>query len=196
MVTACRKIGIKVLTLYSFSAQNWSRPEAEVTALMTLLFDYIKSERDTIMKNEIRLTAIGELDRIPKLSRSALFQLMEESKHNREMTLCLALSYGGKEEIASMTKQVALKAVAGEIDPHTIDVDLVEQNFWSTPLGPVDLMIRTSGELRISNFLLWSAAYSELYFTDKMWPDFDEQVLDEALESYARRHRRFGEICQ
>lgn len=193
-VTACRKIGIKVLTLYSFSAQNWSRPKTEVSGLMGLLSEYMKSEKSTILENGIKFTAIGELERLPSKVKQMLDELIEVSAGNSDMTLCLALSYGGREEIAAMTKAVSNKVLNGELDPKKIDVDVIDQNLWSSQLGPVDLMIRTSGELRISNYLLWSAAYSELYFSDKMWPEFDEITLHDALLAYSKRHRRFGAV--
>ena len=194
VVTSCRERGIKVLTLFAFSSQNWSRPSLEVNALMALLGTYIKSERGTILDNGIRLTTIGQTDLLPKNTRKALRELMDVSSNNDGMTLCLSLSYGGREEIVTMTRKIAALAARGEIDPDAVDEQLVEQNLWSKELGPVDLMIRTSGELRISNFLLWSMAYSELYFTDKMWPDFGEAELDDALAAYRVRQRRFGTV--
>jgi undecaprenyl diphosphate synthase len=194
IVTACRERGISVLTLFAFSSQNWSRPSPEVEALMSLLAEYVDRERSTIMDNEIRLTAIGDLDRLPGRSRSALQGLMEESKSNDKMTLCLALSYGGREEILTAVRRVAASAAAGELVPDDLSADRFERELWSSAIGPVDLMIRTSGELRISNFLLWGLAYAELYFSDLMWPEFDERALDDALRSYASRQRRFGKI--
>ena len=161
---------------------------------MSLLAAHLKSERKTIMDNDIRLTAIGELDRLPAAPRNALTQLIELSANNRSMTLCLALSYGGQEELTHGIRQIGRAVRDGKLDPESIDEKVIESNLWSGALGPVDLLIRTSGELRISNFLLWSCAYAEFFFTDVMWPDFNERVLDEALSSYERRHRRFGKI--
>ncbi len=194
VVTSCRERGIKVLTLFAFSSQNWSRPSPEVNGLMTLLSTYIRSERSTILENGIRLTSIGEMGLLPNPTRLALEDLMEVSAENSDMTLCLSLSYGGREEIVSMARHIAERAACGDLDPSSIDEDLVNRSLWSSDLGPVDFMIRTSGELRISNFLLWSLAYSELYFTDKMWPEFDEAALDEALDAYRQRQRRFGTV--
>ncbi len=194
VVTSCRERGIKVLTLFAFSSQNWSRPSPEVNGLMTLLSTYIRSERPTILDNGIRLTSIGDVGLLPNPTRLALEELMEVSSSNSEMTLCLSLSYGGREEIVSMARHIAERVACGDLDPSAIDENLVNQSLWSSELGPVDLMIRTSGELRISNFLLWSLAYSELYFTDKMWPEFDETALDEALDAYRQRQRRFGTV--
>jgi undecaprenyl diphosphate synthase len=194
IVTACRERGIQVLTLFAFSSQNWSRPPFEVNSLMSLLFDYIKSEWSTILDNGIRLTTIGDIDLLPKAPRDALNELVEESANNTDMSLCLSLSYGGQEEIVSMARTIAERVAAGELDPSAIDKNVVADSLWSSDLGPVDLLIRTSGELRISNFLLWSIAYSELYFTDLMWPDFDEAALDKALDAYGQRQRRFGTV--
>jgi undecaprenyl diphosphate synthase len=194
VVTSCRRRGIKNLTLFAFSSQNWARPSPEIRGLMTLLSTYIKSERSTILDNGIRLTTIGQTHLLPKPTRRALEDLMEVSSANSDMTLCLSLSYGGREEIVAMAQDLAARASRGEIDPVSIDADLVEHTLWSAQLGPVDLMIRTSGELRISNFLLWSLAYSELYFTERLWPDFGEADLDEALNSYNQRQRRFGAV--
>ncbi|MDJ0762217.1 MAG: polyprenyl diphosphate synthase [Myxococcota bacterium] len=194
IVTSCRERGIKVLTLFAFSSQNWSRPLSEVKGLMTLLYTYIKSETAMILDNGIRLTTIGQLDRIPVFARAAVEELVEASESNSDMTLCLSLSYGGREEIVSMARDIGRMCTNGKLAPEDIDANVVENALWSSELGPVDLMIRTSGELRVSNFLLWSLAYSELYFADCMWPDFDESALDRALQSYVKRQRRFGAV--
>jgi len=194
IVTSCREIGIKVLTLFAFSSQNWRRPALEVNSLMSLLSFYVKNERKSILDNGIRLLTIGETSLLPEPSRSLLSKLVKDSENNKDMVLCLSLSYGGREEIVNMAKNLCLKVSSGEIDPSAVDMDVVNDHMWSSPLGPVDLMIRTSGELRISNFLLWSLAYSELYFTDLAWPDFDEKALIDALKSYAERDRRFGAV--
>jgi len=194
IVTACRRRGISVLTLFAFSTQNWVRPSLEVQALMALLGEYVKSERRTIMDNGIRLVAIGEIDTLPDPPRTALEKLIEDSSSNTGMTLCLALSYGGKEEITAAAKEVAALAARGELDPMKIDVESFAAHLWSAALGPVDLLIRTSGELRISNFLLWSLAYAELYFCEAMWPAFGERELDLALAAFAERNRRYGDV--
>jgi undecaprenyl diphosphate synthase len=194
IVTACRERGISVLTLFAFSAQNWARPDSEVSALMTLLAEYVRLERDTILKNDIRLTAIGDIERLPERPRRALNDLIEESSANTEMTLCLALSYGGREEIVAAARNIAGRVAAHGLHPSAVTDEMFAQALWSSEIGPVDLMIRTSGELRISNFLLWGLAYAELYFTELMWPEFDERALDEALDAYSARQRRFGKI--
>jgi undecaprenyl diphosphate synthase len=193
-VTHCRKRGIKVLSLFAFSSQNWSRPSSEVSGLMSLLSNYLETERSTIMSNGIRLTSIGDLDLLPKTVHRSLRQLISDSSSNNDMILCLCLSYGGREEIVSMAKEVAKRALAGTLVPDDLDVAKVDELLWSHELGPVDLLIRTSGELRVSNFLLWSLAYAELHFVDCMWPDFDSDALDTAFSAYSLRHRRFGRI--
>jgi undecaprenyl diphosphate synthase len=194
IVTACRERGIRVLTLYAFSLQNWVRPAPEIKALMSLLGHYLKSERPTILDNDIRLTAIGDLDALPDSPRKALINLMDDSSDNTGMTLCLALSYGGREEIVAAARALAVRVASGDLDPAAIDADLFSESLQSHNLGPLDLLIRTSGELRISNFLLWSSAYCEFYFSDKMWPDFHPSDLDDALSSFSSRNRRFGGI--
>jgi undecaprenyl diphosphate synthase len=194
VVKSCRQRGISVLTLFAFSSQNWVRPTFEVQALMGLLAEYLRSERRTILDNGIRLTAIGEISALPDGLRRALKELMEESSSNNGMTLCLALSYGGREEIAAAAKRIAVLAAQGVLDPSSVDVDIFGTHLDSGRLGPVDLLIRTSGELRISNFLLWSLAYAELYFCDVLWPDFEERDLDAAFLSFASRNRRFGDV--
>ena len=194
IVTACRRRGISVLTLFAFSSQNWVRPSLEIQALMSLLVEYVRAERRTILDNGIRLVAIGDVQALPETPRAALEELIADSSQNTGMTLCLALSYGGQEEIAAAAREVASLAAKGAIDPSAIDVESFSARLWSAKLGPVDLLIRTSGELRISNFLLWSLAYAELYFCEAMWPDFEERDLDLALADFARRNRRYGDV--
>ena len=194
IVKACRRRGVSVLTLFAFSSQNWVRPTLEVQALMALLAEYIRSERRTILDNGIRLTTIGDTASLPDAPRRALRELMDESAANTGMTLCLALSYGGQEEIVSAARRIAALAAAGSLAPESISLESFSSYLDSSPLGPVDLLIRTSGELRISNFLLWSLSYAELYFCDALWPDFDERDLEAALEAFASRNRRFGDV--
>jgi undecaprenyl diphosphate synthase len=194
VVTACRKRGVDTLSLFAFSSQNWSRPSFEVEALMALLTSRLVSERPTIMDNGIRLTAIGDLDRLPYAPRNALFDLIQDSSRNRDMTLCLCLSYGGRDEIAAVARRIAHLVSTGELDPKTVDESLIDKLIWSSEIGPIDFLIRTSGEQRISNFMLWGLSYAELYFTDLYWPDFGEDALDVALDAYRARHRRFGSV--
>ncbi len=187
-------MGIRALTLYAFSEQNWFRPVEEVEALMHLLADYIESEREEILDNGIRLTTIGRVHRLPEMVRKPLIGLMEASRYNRSMDLCLALSYGGREEIVDAAKNLASAVRDGTLEPAAVTEEVVAGYLWTAHLPPVDLIIRTSGELRLSNFLLWHAAYAELYFTETLWPDFDERHLVAAFEDYAHRQRRFGRV--
>jgi undecaprenyl diphosphate synthase len=192
VVRAARQIGLEAITLYAFSSQNWARPADEVAGLMELLRDYLISERSEIMENEIRLNAIGDVDKLPPLVREPLDALMADSAGNRAMVLTLALSYGGRESIAAAARRLAELVAAGELDPASVDSDRFNSMLPTCTLPPLDLVIRTSGELRISNFLLWEAAYAELYFSSALWPDFRRGDLYAALEAYAGRERRFG----
>lgn len=194
VVRLARRLGLSALTLYAFSEQNWARPSGEVDALMGLLHEFLISERDEILDNGIRLVAIGDLSRLPPFVREALDPLRETSEQNRKMTLALALSYGGQEEIAQAARELAEEAQKGRLDPKTIDARTLASRLPSISVGEPDLIIRTGGEHRISNFLLYGAAYAELAFTDVLWPDFDEEDFFEALGSYQRRERRFGRV--
>ena len=188
----CRKWGIKHLTLYAFSEQNWERPEEEVAALMELLADYVRSERDEIMEHGIRLDAVGALDKLPAPARQGLTALREESRNNTGMSLCLALSYGGREEIVDAARRACELAKMGELDPDSLTPETF-RGFLSRPDIPdPDLVIRTSGEFRVSNFLLWQIAYAEFYVTDTLWPEFGKEHLLAALKEFAGRERRFG----
>ncbi len=192
VVRAAREIGVSALTLFAFSEQNWDRPADEVGALMELLYKYILEEHDEIMENSIRLTAIGELERLPQFVREPLFALIEESKGNTGMILCLALSYGGREDLLACMKQLGEEVRSGRLDPEDLNEVVLEARLSTSLLPPLDLLIRTSGEYRLSNFLLWQAAYAELYFTPTMWPDFRKEQLLEAIGSFQGRERRFG----
>jgi undecaprenyl diphosphate synthase len=192
VVRAAREVGVRALTLYAFSSQNWNRPPEEVGALMQLLRDYVVEERPEIMDNAIRLIAIGDVDRLPDFVREPLEALMRDSAGNRAMTLCLALSYGGRESIVSTARALAELAARGALKPEDITEDHFSAALQTGGLPQLDLMIRTSGEERLSNFLLWEAAYAELYFTQTHWPDFGREELLRALESYRGRERRFG----
>ncbi len=192
IVRVSRRLGLDALTLYAFSFQNWRRPEDEVTSLMTLLREFLCSERDEIMDNGIRLNAVGELDELPKPVKLVLEQLMADSAHNRDMTLTLALSYGGQEEIARAARELALEVAAGRMDASAIDVGALRSRIPSLDVGEPDLIIRTGGETRLSNFLLFGSAYAELFFTERLWPDFTADDLFAAVASYQLRERRFG----
>ncbi|HJZ85437.1 MAG TPA: polyprenyl diphosphate synthase [Polyangia bacterium] len=191
-VRAARELGLQALTLYAFSMQNWDRPADEVAVLMQLLHDYCHEERSEIMDNAIRLVAVGEVERLPGFVRKPLDDLMRDSAKNQAMTLCLALSYGGREAFVDAARALAREAAAGQLDPDQIDEACVQAHLCTSMLPQADLIIRTSGELRISNFLLWEAAYAELYFTETLWPDFTRGELYAAIEAYQRRERRFG----
>jgi undecaprenyl diphosphate synthase len=181
---AARRIGIEALTLYAFSVQNWARPRAEVEALMHLLAEYLESQRGELLENGIRLNAIGELDRLPGFVQDKLASVRAESARGTGMVLTLALSYGGREEIANAARAAAR---SGKVDEAALEAAL-----WTAGLPELDLLVRTSGERRISNFLLWQAAYAELHFSDVLWPDFREPELFAAVADYQGRERRFG----
>ncbi len=192
VVRACRRKGIEALTLYSFSTENWRRPAHEVGALMTLLRQYVLQERREILDQGIRLQAIGQIDRLPVLVRTPLRALIRESRDNTGMVLNLALSYGSRAEIVDAMQAIAREVQAGRLSPDAIDEACVDRHLYTAGLPDPELLIRTSGELRISNFLLWQIAYAELHVTDVLWPDFREAHLDAALSDFARRERRFG----
>ncbi|GDX78401.1 hypothetical protein LBMAG42_02120 [Deltaproteobacteria bacterium] len=189
---ACRELGCKALTLYSFSTENWKRPEDEVGALMGLLARYLTQERREILDNGIRLNAVGQLDRLPLAVRAALKELMHASRDNKQMVLTLALSYGSRQEIVEAAKALAKKAASGRLRPDQIDEAAFAAELQTAGLPDPDLLIRTSGELRISNFMLWQLAYAEIYVTETLWPDFRKPQLIEAFEAFGRRERRFG----
>ena len=191
-VRAARRLGLEALTLYAFSEQNWARPEEEVDALMLLLRDFLLSERDEILENGIRLNAVGNLGRLPALVRAVLDPLRYDTQANRSMTLTLALSYGGREEIASAARELAKAVAAGRISPEDVTPESLRAHMPSLAMGDPDLVIRTGGERRISNFLLYGLAYAELHFADVLWPDFAERELFAAIASFQRRERRFG----
>ena len=186
IVTECRKIGIKCLTVYAFSTENWKRSEAEVSALMTLMKDYMVRYTDTLLKNGIRLRVLGDLSRFEHSTINEINKRIEMSKNNDTMTLCIALNYGGRAELTTAVNKL-LKSGKTEITEKDISDAL-----YTEGLPDPDLIIRTSGEQRTSNFLLWQSAYSEYYFTDVLWPDFDEKELQKAIEEYSKRNRRFG----
>ena len=195
ITTFCRELEIPYLTLYSFSAQNWSRPPEEVTGLMALLRDYCLRERDLLMKKDIRLSTIGNLTRLPPPTRDAITALIEETAGNRAMTLTLALDYGGREEIVEAVRRLAHDIKSKRLAPDAIDEVALAARLDTALLPDPDLVIRTSGETRLSNFLLWQIAYAELYFTAVRWPDFTRQDLLAALADFGGRERRFGGLA-
>jgi len=189
---AARRLGIPALTLYAFSEQNWDRPQAEINSLVDLLCECLVSERDELVDNDIRLSAIGRLHKLPKHAQSRLQSLTSDTESHTGMTLTLALSYGGREELIDAARTLANQARVGDLDPNDIDEAAVADLLPSMDVGPVDLLIRTGGEQRISNFLLWGSAYAEFFFTDELWPDFCANSLYYAIEAYQGRERRFG----
>ena len=192
VVRAAREIGVRALTLYAFSAQNWQRPPQEVGTLMQLLRDYLIEERPEIMDNAIRLTAIGDVDKLPDFVREPLEALMRDSAGNRAMTLCLALSYGGRESIISTARAMCELAARGALKPEDVTEERFTSMLQTAGMPQLDLLVRTSGEVRLSNFLLWESAYAEFFFTETLWPDFDKEEFLRALEFYRGRERRFG----
>ncbi|SFC68231.1 undecaprenyl diphosphate synthase [Flexibacter flexilis DSM 6793] len=190
----CAELGVKFLTLYAFSTENWNRPAIEVEALMQLLVSTIRSETKTLTKNNIRLATIGDTSGLPKSCQKELAEAMEETKDNTRMTLTLALNYGGRWELVEAAKRIAQMAADGQIKPEQVSEQLINSLLATHDMPDPDLLIRTSGELRISNFLLWQLAYSEIYITDVLWPDFRKKDLHEAIIAYQQRERRFGKV--
>ncbi|PKN20994.1 MAG: hypothetical protein CVU71_04245 [Deltaproteobacteria bacterium HGW-Deltaproteobacteria-6] len=191
-VTACRELGIQYLTLFAFSSENWGRPSEEVNALMLLLADYLDKEAPTLQKQEIRLTTIGDIDRLYPPVREKLLEVKKLTGQNRNMVLNLALSYGGRDEIVIAAQKMIADSRDGKLKIEDIDKDMMGRYLYTHNIPDPDLLIRTSGEYRISNFLLWQLAYTELYFTDVLWPDFKKEDLLKAIAVYQRRERRFG----
>ncbi len=191
---ACAQLGVQHLTLYTFSTENWNRPAAEVTALMELLVRTLRREADRLNKNNIRLQTIGDLSRLPARGQREMAEAMELTSSNQRMTLNLALSYSGRWEIARAARRLAQEAVAARLDPTEITEEMVAAELETASIPDPDLLIRTGGERRISNFLLWQIAYSELYFSDLFWPDFRRDALYGAIRDYQHRDRRFGRV--
>jgi undecaprenyl diphosphate synthase len=195
-VESAAELGIKHLTLYAFSTENWNRPKFEVNALMELLVSTINKETKTLMDNNIRLNAIGDLEQLPGTCLRELKEAMTKTEGNTRMTLHLALSYSSKWEITNAIKQIAQKVKTNELAPEDITDALIDENLMTNGIPDPELLIRTSGEHRVSNFLLWQIAYAELYFTEKLWPDFRKEDLYEAILDYQSRERRFGKTSE
>lgn len=195
-IKTCAKIGIEFLTLYAFSTENWNRPKLEVDALMKILINSLRKELTTLQENNIKLNAIGNLEKLPKSAQKELMDVIEKTKNNTRLTLTLALSYGSREELVNAIKIISNKVKNNIISIDSLDDSIINEHLYTQNLPDVDLLIRTSGEHRISNFLLWQIAYAELYFTDVLWPDFKEQDLYEAIISYQKRERRFGKTSE
>ena len=196
VVETCAKLGIENLTLYAFSTENWNRPKLEVQLLMNILINSLQDELKTLNDNNIRLNSIGNLSLLPKSAQKKLQEVIENTKNNSKMVLTLALSYGSREELINVVKNISNKVKNNIISIDSIDESIINQHLYTQDLPEVDLLIRTSGEHRISNFLLWQIAYAELYFTDVLWPDFKQDDLYEAIISYQKRERRFGKTSE
>ena len=192
IVRATRELGIGVLTLYAFSTENWKRPPLEVQALMGLLKTFLESELATMVRNNVSLRCIGQKDRIPQEVREIMERVIQETAGNTGLILNLALSYGGRSEITQAVQAIAQKCMDGTLSPEAIDQAVLEQHLYTAGLPDPDLMIRTGGETRLSNFLLWQASYAELYFTEILWPEFRKQDLLTAILDFQNRQRRFG----
>ena len=195
-VEGCAELGVKNLTLYAFSTENWNRPKLEVQTLMKLLVSSLKEEIKTLQDNKIKLQAIGCIESLPSKAKKELKEVIEKTSHNSHMTLTLALSYGSREELTQAIQQISEKVKNNTIDSKAIDESTINEHLYTRNLPDVDVMIRTSGEKRISNFLLWQMAYAELYFTDILWPDFKKENLFEAIYEYQKRERRFGKTSE
>ena len=195
-IETAAQLGVKHLTLYAFSTENWNRPKLEVDTLMTLLFKSLKRELKTLHENNLKLNVIGNIDLLPKDVRKELENVMDITKNNTHMTITLALSYGSRNELINMVRNISLKVKNNIILESDIDESIINQHLYTHDMPDVDLLIRTSGEQRISNFLLWQIAYAELYFTDVLWPDFSQENLYQAILSYQNRERRFGKTSE
>lgn len=196
IIQECLDLGVEYLTLYAFSTENWNRPKLEVDTLMRVLINSLKKELKTMQEGNIKMNAIGNLEKLPKNAQKQLFDVLDKTKDNTKMTLTLALSYGSREELVNVVKIISNKVKNNIISIDSIDDSIINEHLYTHNLPDVDLLIRTSGEHRISNFLLWQIAYAELYFTDVLWPDFKEQDLHEAIISYQKRERRFGKTSE
>lgn len=196
VVRACGEIDIKYLTLYTFSVENWNRPRGEVSALMRLLLKTVRSEVDDLKKNNVRLMTIGNLKDLPLPARRGMQKAMDLLKNNTGLTLILALSYGSRNEITEAIRAIARRVRSGQLQPDDIDEALISKHLYTADLPDPDLLIRTSGELRVSNFLLWQLAYTEIYVSQVFWPDFRKQEFFKAIDSYQQRERRFGKVSE
>jgi len=194
IVKASREIGIRYLTLYAFSTENWQRPKAEVTALMTLLKRFLNSEKQEMLDQNIRLNTIGDTRKLPNGVRQILDETIAATAENTGLTLTLALSYGGRTELLNMVQEIASAVKHGQADVNAISEQMIAAALDTHGIPDPDIMIRTSGEIRISNFLLWQLAYTELFFTDTLWPDFSREEFEQILQAYQQRDRRYGKV--
>lgn len=193
---AAAELGIQYLTLYAFSTENWNRPKEEVDMLMTLFVETIEKERATLMDNNVRLLTIGDIDRLPDGARTRFLKLIEDTSHNTGLSLVLALSYSSRWEITHAMQEIAKRVASGELKPEDVNEELISANLTTAGIPDPDLLIRTSGELRISNFLLWQLAYAEMTFPACLWPEFTDEDLYKAIVDYQHRERRFGKTSE
>lgn len=196
IVEACSDINVTHLTLYAFSTENWNRPKYEVDALMTIMVNSLRKELPTMMEKDVQVTAIGNIDKLPNNVKKVILEVIEKTKNNKKIRLSLALSYGSREELTQVIKEIAIKVKNNIISTDDIDTSIINKHLYTHDMPDVDLLIRTSGEHRISNFLLWQIAYAELYFCDVLWPDFTPEHLFEAVINYQNRERRFGKTSE
>ncbi|MFH2144411.1 MAG: isoprenyl transferase [Candidatus Omnitrophota bacterium] len=194
VIRACKDMGVKFLTLYAFSTENWKRPKREIDFLMRLLNKYLTREKAKLIENDVKFLAIGRLEALPDSVKKVIKQITEITRDNRAITLILALNYGGRVEILDAVKEIAKDINAGKLDPQGLDEEVFSRYLYTYKIPDPDLLIRTSGEMRLSNFLLWQLSYSELFISDKFWPDFTEQDLLAAVENFRKRERRFGAL--
>ncbi len=192
IIKSCRRLGIKYLTVYTFSEENWQRPQAEVSGLMRLLNRHLQTELEELHQNGVRINAVGALSRLPKPTRKFLEKSMEKTKNNKDLVATMALSYGGRQEIVDACRHIASECRAGRIEPEDVDEAFFQRHLYDPDLPDPDLLIRTGGDSRVSNFLLWQIAYTELYVTNTYWPDFREAEFHAALADFQQRQRRFG----
>ncbi len=196
IITHSARLGIEVLSLYSFSAENWKRPKAEVDALMELYAEYLVKEREEIMSNDVRLIQVGRREGLPEAVLRELDTTVQMSRENRGLKLCLAINYGSRQEIVDAVRTIARRVQAGELPPDTIEESTISSALDTAGLPDPDLLVRTAGEMRVSNFLLWQISYAEFYVTDVLWPDFRPEHLNEAIHTFAGRQRRFGGVIR
>jgi len=196
VIEGCAEIGVNYLTLYAFSTENWNRPKLEVKTLMALLVSSLKKELKTLQKNNIKLNTIGNLEHLPEKAQKELIEVIDKTKNNSTLTLTLALSYGAREEIVNVIQNISKKVVNNQLSIEEINEKIINNHLYTFSLPDVDFMIRTSGEKRISNFLLWQMAYAEFYFTNTLWPDFRKEHLFNAILEYQKRERRFGKTSE
>ena len=194
VVEACARMGLEYLSLFAFSTENWDRPKDEVDNLMSLFKEFLRQQSDSIIKNNIRFIITGEFERLPKDVREYATELIKKTENNKGLTLNLAVSYGGRQDVIQAVKRIAEDLKSGSINSSDINIERLNSCLWTKGMPDPDLLIRTSGEFRISNFMIWQMAYTEIYITQVLWPDFDTKELSKAIEDFANRKRRYGKV--